>query len=80
MNNHAELEPRKASYKSFYGLNNKVIDQGIVIYFPPPDSFTGEDVAEFHVMAENNYGDGDERCLELGALARPGEFSKGPFK
>ena len=34
----ADLEPRKASYKSFYDLNNNVIDQGIVIYFPSPDS------------------------------------------
>ena len=27
-----DLEPRKASYKSFYDSNKKVIDQGIVIY------------------------------------------------
>ena len=76
-----DLEPRKASYKSFYDSNKKVIDQGIVIYFPSPDSFTGEDVAEFHchggkIIMEMVI----ERCLELGArLARPGEFSERAF-
>ena len=76
-----DLDPRKASYKSFYDSNKKVIDQGIVIYFPSPDSFTGEDVAEFHchggkIIMEMVI----ERCLELGArLARPGEFSERAF-
>ena len=44
-----DLEPRKASYKSFYDSNKKVIDQGIVIYFPSPDSFTGEDLSLIHI-------------------------------
>ena len=76
-----DLDPRKASYKSFYDSNKKVIDQGIVIYFPSPDSFTGEDVAEFHCHGGKIIMEmGIERCLELGArLARPGGFSERAF-
>ncbi|MCF6318695.1 MAG: tRNA uridine-5-carboxymethylaminomethyl(34) synthesis GTPase MnmE [Proteobacteria bacterium] len=37
--------PRKALFTSF-SYNNKLIDEGIVLYFPNPYSFTGEDVIE----------------------------------
>lgn len=40
------LKPRYAHLASFYDENNRVIDQGIAIYFPAPHSFTGEDVVE----------------------------------
>lgn len=42
--------PRVAELRWFYDpLKNEKIDQGLVIYFPGPASFTGEDVAEFHI-------------------------------
>ncbi len=58
-----------------------VIDQGLVILFQGPNSFTGEDVAELHchggVVITSMLLDA---CLALGArLARPGEFSERAF-
>ena len=41
---------KKATLKKITKIHNKeVIDQGIVIWFPGPQSYTGEDMAEFHV-------------------------------
>ena len=42
--------PRRATLNWFYDpLTNEKLDHGIMIYFPGPNSFTGEDVAEFHI-------------------------------
>lgn len=42
--------PRQASLNWFYDpQNNGRLDHGLVIWFPGPNSFTGEDVAEFHI-------------------------------
>lgn len=73
--------PRHAHYGPFQDANGEQIDLGIAIFFPNPNSFTGEDVVEFQ-------GHGGPviidmlltRTLELGArLARPGEFSERAF-
>ncbi len=42
-------EPRHASLRSIRGRDGEVIDRGLVLFFPGPASFTGEDVAELHV-------------------------------
>jgi tRNA modification GTPase len=74
-------EPRKATLRKFCTKDKKAIDSGVVIYFPGPNSFTGEDVLEFQ-------GHGGPCILnavlklivECGArLAEPGEFSKRAF-
>jgi tRNA modification GTPase len=58
-----------------------VLDRGLLLYFPAPHSFTGEDVLELQghggpVVMQLLLG----RCLELGArLAEPGEFSQRAF-
>jgi tRNA modification GTPase len=74
-------EPRRATFGSFRDKNRETIDQGIALYFPSPNSFTGEDVLELQ-------GHGGPavlqllllRCLELGArLAEPGEFTQRAF-
>ena len=76
-----ELKPRFAHYGPFLSANEEVLDEGIALYFPGPNSFTGEDVLELQ-------GHGGpivldmllKRCLELGCrLARPGEFSERAF-
>ncbi|OZY43803.1 tRNA uridine-5-carboxymethylaminomethyl(34) synthesis GTPase MnmE [Pseudomonas fragi] len=76
-----ELKPRYAHYGPFYGENREVLDEGIALYFPGPNSFTGEDVLELQ-------GHGGpivldmllQRCIQLGCrLARPGEFSERAF-
>jgi len=73
--------PRKALLRSFMGADGTQIDSGIVLFFPAPHSFTGEDVLELH-------GHGGavvtslvlKRVCELGArLGRPGEFSERAF-
>ncbi len=73
--------PRTAVYRRFRDAEGRVIDEGLVLYFTAPASFTGEHVVEFQ-------GHGGpvvmnmllERCLALGArMARPGEFSERAF-
>ncbi|WP_165675102.1 tRNA uridine-5-carboxymethylaminomethyl(34) synthesis GTPase MnmE [Metapseudomonas otitidis] len=75
------LKPRFAHYGTFRDGENGALDEGLALYFPGPNSFTGEDVLELQ-------GHGGpvvldlllKRCLSLGArLARPGEFSERAF-
>ncbi len=42
------LTPRYAHYSRFYGDDGSILDDGLILYFPAPHSFTGEDVAEVH--------------------------------
>jgi tRNA modification GTPase len=42
-------EPRRATLHSIRGSDGNTLDHGLVLFFPAPASFTGEDVAEFHV-------------------------------
>jgi len=70
--------PRRASMRRFAGEDGSAIDEGLVLWFPGPHSFTGEDVAELHghggpVVMDRLL----QRLLGLGArLADPGEFSQ----
>ena len=42
--------PRVATLREMNNINtNELIDEGLVIWFPGPQSYTGEDLAEFHV-------------------------------
>jgi tRNA modification GTPase len=77
----ASPPPRRAVVADFRDGSGSVLDRGIVLYFPQPGSFTGEDVLELQ-------GHGSpvvlqmlvRRCLELGArLAEPGEFTLRAF-
>lgn len=72
------LQPRRARLTTFRSAAGQPLDQGLLLYFPAPHSFTGEDVLELH-------GHGGpvvlqlllQRCLELGArVAEPGEFTR----
>ncbi len=73
--------PRHAVYTDFLDADQTAIDTGIFLFFPAPNSFTGEDVAEFHghggpVVMDRLLG----RMVELGArVARPGEFTERAF-
>ncbi len=42
-------QPRVASLRKIYDLKNNVIDNALIIYFPGPNTVTGEDVLEFHI-------------------------------
>lgn len=75
------LQPRYAHLSSFIDQDSAVIDQGLVIYFPRPHSFTGEDVVELHPHG-NPYICQQllTRLTGLGAhLAIAGEFSERAF-
>ncbi|MEN9916869.1 MAG: tRNA modification GTPase MnmE [Pseudomonadota bacterium] len=72
---------RYAEYLPFLSDDGSVIDEGLALYFPAPNSFTGEDVLELQ-------GHGGpvivdcllKRVIQLGArLARPGEFTERAF-
>ena len=42
--------PRVATFAKFHKNSGKeLIDEGVIIWFPAPNSYTGEDLAEFHV-------------------------------
>ncbi len=74
-------QARHAHYGPFFDGQGQQIDAGISIYFPGPDSFTGEDVFEFQGHGGQVVMDMLLRELAtLGAvLARPGEFSERAF-
>ncbi len=80
-----ELKPRQAFYGAFHELdeqeNFQVIDQGIALFFPSPNSFTGEDVLELQGHGGPVILDCLLRTLtKLGVrIARPGEFSERAF-
>jgi tRNA modification GTPase len=59
------------------------LDQGLVLWFPAPHSFTGEDVAEFHVHGGRAVIAGVIDALAGLAglrIAEPGEFSRRGFE
>lgn len=75
------LEPRYAHFARFHDAEGQVIDEGLVLFFPGPNSFTGEDVVELQghggpvVMASLL-----NQVVQLGArVAKPGEFSERAF-
>jgi tRNA modification GTPase len=43
-----QLRPRYCHFTAFQDLSGQVLDEGLVVYFPGPRSFTGEDVLELH--------------------------------
>ncbi len=74
-------EPRFAHFSTFINSNKEVIDQGISLYFPAPNSFTGEDIVEFQAHGGPVILDQlIQEVLMCGArIARPGEFSERAF-
>ena len=74
-------EPRRACHGNFTSALGEVIDEGILLFFPAPASFTGEDVIELQGHGSAVLLDAlVKRAVALGArLARPGEFSERAF-
>ncbi|MDD2739055.1 MAG: tRNA uridine-5-carboxymethylaminomethyl(34) synthesis GTPase MnmE [Methylomonas lenta] len=75
------LKPRYAHYCHFHDIDDRVIDSGLLLYFPGPASFTGEDTLELQGHGGSVVLDMLlRRVLSLGArLANPGEFSQRAF-
>lgn len=77
----AKAKPRYAHYGPWHDAQGQMIDEGILLFFQGPNSFTGEDVLELQghggpVVLDMLLA----RCIELGARqAKPGEFSERAF-
>ncbi len=77
-------KPRVATLRKINNINNsELIDEGIIIWFPSPESYTGEDMAEIHVhggkavvLALQNEISKIKNCR----LAEAGEFTKLAFQ
>ena len=74
--------PRHAGHARFLDAAGDTIDDGILLRFAAPASFTGEDVVELQVHGSPYVLRRLlARCCELGArIARPGEFSERAFR
>ncbi|MCH8861984.1 MAG: tRNA uridine-5-carboxymethylaminomethyl(34) synthesis GTPase MnmE [Proteobacteria bacterium] len=81
-------EPRRAAFRALYDpQNEEQLDQAIVLWFPAPASFTGEDVAELHVHGGRAVLDALSAALSQAPPggcgcrpAEPGEFSLRAFR
>ena len=77
-------KPRMATLRKINNINtSELIDEGIILWFPGPESYTGEDMAEIHihggkavVLTIQNEISKIENCR----LAEPGEFTKLAFQ
>jgi tRNA modification GTPase len=70
--------PRHATFARWSDAAGDPLDTGLALYFPAPNSFTGEDVLELHGHGGKVIIDALlQRLVQLGARrARPGEFSE----
>ena len=75
-------QPRVASLRKIYDLNHNIIDNALIIYFPGPNTATGEDVIEFHIHGSIII---EKKIYEVLAktkrfrIADRGEFTKRAF-
>jgi len=76
-----EARPRYAELCTFRGPSGEPLDRGLVLYFPGPRSYTGEDVVELHAHGGRVITDALlARAYALGARpAEPGEFTLRAF-
>lgn len=74
-------EPRKAVRARLRDGSGEMIDDGLVLWFPAPASFTGEDVAELHLHGGRAVAAALAETLGVLGLrpAEPGEFSRRAF-
>ncbi len=75
--------PRRASLRRLFdAASGEALDDALILWFPAPDSFTGEDVAELHVHGGRAVVGAVTDVLSGVAglrIARPGEFSRRAF-
>jgi tRNA modification GTPase len=75
--------PRMATLRKIYKINTlELIDEGVIIWFPGPKSYTGEDMAEIQVHGSKAVVDAIHATIskvDNCRLAEPGEFTKLAF-
>ena len=76
--------PRMATLRKFNKINtSELIDEGIILWFPGPESYTGEDMAEFHMHGSIAVVEALQASIsevDNCRLAEPGEFTKLAFQ
>ena len=76
--------PKVATLRKFKDpVENNLIDEGILLWFPGPESYTGEDMAEFHIHGSKAVIDAMHSAIskvEGCRMAEPGEFTKTAFQ
>ena len=76
--------PRVATLRKINKINTyELIDEGLILWFPGPESYTGEDMAEFHIHGSKAVIDALHTSIskvENCRLAEPGEFTKLAFQ
>jgi tRNA modification GTPase len=84
LTNTALPKPRVATLKKINKINtSELIDEGIILWFPGPESYTGEDMAEFHIHGSKAVIDALHHSIskvENCRLAEAGEFTKLAFQ
>ena len=84
LTNSALPEPRVATLRKINKINtSELIDEGIILWFPGPESYTGEDMAEFHIHGSKAVIDALHSSIskiENCRLAEAGEFTKLAFQ
>ena len=77
-------KPRVATLRKINKINtSELIDEGIILWFPGPESYTGEDMAEIQVHGSKAVIDALHLSIskiENCRLAEPGEFTKLAFQ
>jgi tRNA modification GTPase len=77
-------KPRVATLRKINKINtSELIDEGIILWFPGPESYTGEDMAEIQVHGSKAVIDALHASIsniENCRLAEPGEFTKLAFQ
>jgi len=77
-------KPRVATLRKINKINtSELIDEGIILWFPGPESYTGEDMVEFHIHGSKAVIDALHASIsevENCRLAEPGEFTKLAFQ
>ena len=77
-------KPRVATLRKINKINtSELIDEGIILWFPGPESYTGEDMAEIQVHGSKAVVDALHSSIsqiENCRLAEPGEFTKLAFQ
>ena len=78
-----KLKSKEVNFCKFYNpSDNTLIDEGLLLLFPGPNSFTGDDLVEFHVHGSNAVISYFLKVLSEQddcRLAEPGEFTKIAF-
>ena len=76
--------PRVATLRKINKINtSELIDEGIILWFPAPQSYTGEDMAEFHIHGSKAVIDALHSSISMiknCRLAEPGEFTRLAFQ